>query len=92
MDEDMKVSWTLLVLFPLTPISLFAQNPFKPISTLNASTIQGRPVQLDAKGLLLPWPRPNHVGFSYEGYFMSRWGYLWEQHNHQRYYDFLLLH
>lgn len=64
------------------------KSPFKPISPLNVSTIQGRPVQLDAKGLLLPWPRPHHVGFSYAGYFMSRWKYLWEQYNHQRYYDF----
>ncbi len=65
-----------------------AQSPFKPISTLNVSTIQGRPVQLDANGKLLPWPRPHHTGYSYAGYFMSRWKYLWEQYNHQRYYDF----
>jgi hypothetical protein len=64
------------------------QRPFKPISALNVSTVQGRPVQLDAKGDLLPWPRPHHIGYSYAGYFMSRWKYLWEQYNHQRYYDF----
>jgi hypothetical protein len=65
-----------------------AQTPFKPISTLDVSTIQGRPVQLDAKGELLPWPRPHHIGYSYADYFMSRWKYLWEQYHHQRYYDF----
>jgi len=64
------------------------QSPFKAISTLDVPTIQGRPVELDSKGMLLPWPRPHHIGFSYAGYFMSRWQYLWEQYNHQRYYDF----
>ena len=65
-----------------------AQSPFKAISTLDVPTIQGRPVDLDSKGMLLPWPRPHHTGYSYAGYFMSRWQYLWEQYNHQRYYDF----
>ncbi len=64
------------------------QSPFKPISTLDVPAIQGRPVELDSKGMLLPWPRPHHTGYSYAGYFMSRWQYLWEQYNHQRYYDF----
>ena len=64
------------------------QSPFKAISSLDVPTIQGRPVELDSKGMLLPWPRPHHIGFSYAGYFMSRWQYLWEQYNHQRYYDF----
>ncbi|HET7213454.1 MAG TPA: hypothetical protein VFL79_07700 [Terriglobia bacterium] len=65
-----------------------ARSPFKAISTLDVPTIQGRPVDLDSKGMLLPWPRPRHTGYSYAGYFMSRWQYLWEQYNHQRYYDF----
>jgi len=64
------------------------QSLFQAVSTLNAAAIQGRPVQLDANGQLLPWPKPHHVGFSYAEYFMSRWRYLWEQYNHQRYYDF----
>jgi hypothetical protein len=84
----MKYFSTMFAVFFFTVISLSAQAPFKPVSTLNVSTIQGRPVQLDAKGLLSPWPRPHHVGFSYAEYFMSRWKYLWEQYNHQRYYDF----
>ena len=65
-----------------------AQSPFKAISTLDVPAIQGRPVDLDSGGMLLPWPRPHHTGYSYAGYFMSRWQYLWEQYNHQRYYDF----
>jgi hypothetical protein len=78
----------LSAVFLLNPVMLLAQSPFRPVSTLNVMTIQGRRVELDAKSELLPWPRPHHVGYSYAGYFMSRWKYLWEQYNHQRYYDF----
>ncbi len=58
--------------------------PFAPISVLDVPTIAGRPVQLDAKGKLLPWPMPDNTGYSYSGYFLSQWTILWDQYNRQR--------
>lgn len=68
--------------------ALLGQEPFKAVSILNPPSIQGRAVELDPGGRLLPWPWAENVGYSYEAYFMSRWKYLWEQYNHERYYDF----
>lgn len=77
-----------LVLLLLAPVASSGQAPFQTISTVNASSIQGRAVELDAQGRLLPWPFPAGTGYSYEAYFMSRWQYLWEQYNHERFYEF----
>ena len=46
------------------------QQPFKTISTVNDSSIAGRPVALDSQGKLLPWPMPDNTGYSYSGYFL----------------------
>lgn len=58
--------------------------PFAPVSILDVPTIAGRPVQLDAKGKLLPWPMPDNTGYSYSGYVLSQWTILWDQYNRQR--------
>ena len=58
--------------------------PFRPVSILDSPTIAGRPVELDAKGKLLPWPMPDNTGYSYSGYFLSQWTILWDQYNRQR--------
>jgi hypothetical protein len=58
--------------------------PFPVIDTVDAPTIAGHPVQLDAKGKLQPWPMPDDVGYSYSSYFLSQWTVLWDQYNRQR--------
>ncbi|HZC23140.1 MAG TPA: hypothetical protein VE866_07355, partial [Candidatus Binatia bacterium] len=60
------------------------QKPFPVVSTVDAQTIAGHPVQLDAKGKLLPWPYPNDTGYSYASHFMTQWQILWDQYNRQR--------
>jgi len=60
------------------------QNPFPVVSTVDEPTIAGRPVQLDAKGKLLPWPYPNDTGYSYASHFITQWQILWDQYNRQR--------
>ncbi len=65
-----------------------AQEPFKVISTVDAPTIAGRPVQLDSGGKLLPWPMPENTGYSYSSHFLTQWGILWDQYNRQRYHYF----
>jgi hypothetical protein len=57
---------------------------FEKISILNSPTIAGRPVNLDEKGKLLPWPMPNDTGYSYSSYALSQWTILWDQHNRQK--------
>jgi len=47
-----------------------AQEPFQVISKISATTIAGRPVQLDADGKLLPWPMPDDTGYSYSSHFL----------------------
>ena len=61
-----------------------AQAPFPVTSVVDASSIAGRPVALDAQGKLLPWPMPDNTGYSYSGYFLSQWTILWDQYNRQR--------
>ena len=39
--------------------------PFQVISILDAPSIAGRSVNLDAKGKLLPWPMRDSTGYSY---------------------------
>ena len=64
--------------------SATAQQPFPVISTVDASTIAGRPVALDPQGKLLPFPMPADTGYSYSSYFLSQWTILWDQYNRQR--------
>jgi hypothetical protein len=60
------------------------QQPFPVVSTVNESTIAGRPVALDSGGKLLPWPMPDSTGYSYSAYFLSQWTVMWDQYNRQR--------
>jgi hypothetical protein len=60
------------------------QQPFPAVSTVDASSIAGRPVALDGQGKLLPWPMPNDTGYSYSAYFLSQWTIIWDQYNRQR--------
>jgi hypothetical protein len=60
------------------------QKPFPVTSTVDAPTIAGHPVQLDAKGMLLPWPMPEDTGYSYSSHFLTQWTILWDQYNRQR--------
>src|SRR5580692_10805296 len=57
---------------------------FPVVSIIDAPTIAGRPVHLDANGKLLPWPIPDNTGYSYSGYFLSQWTILWDQYERQR--------
>jgi hypothetical protein len=61
-----------------------AQEPFQVISKISATTIAGRPVQLDADGKLLPWPMPDDTGYSYSSHFLTQWSILWDQYNRDR--------
>lgn len=60
------------------------QKPFQVTSVVDAPTIAGHPVQLDAQGKLLPWPMPDDTGYSYSSYFLTQWTILWDQYNRQR--------
>jgi hypothetical protein len=60
------------------------QKPFQVTSVVDAPTIAGHPVQLDAQGKLLPWPMPHDIGYSYSSHFLTQWTILWDQHNRQR--------
>jgi len=69
----------------LTALSAGAwQQPFEVLTTVDASSIAGRPVQLDREGKLLPWPMADDTGYSYSSYFLSQWTILWDQYNRQR--------
>lgn len=57
---------------------------FPVIDTVDAPTIAGHPVQLDANGKLLPWPMADDIGYSYSSYLLSQWAVLWDQYNRQR--------
>lgn len=58
--------------------------PFAVVSTVDATEIAGRPVQLDAQGELLPWPMPDNVGYSYSSHVLTQWTILWDQYSRQR--------
>jgi hypothetical protein len=60
------------------------QKPFQTVSIIDAPSIAGRPVNLDAGGKLLPWPMADNTGYSYSSYFLSQWTILWDQYNRQR--------
>jgi hypothetical protein len=69
----------------LCAATLSAQRPsFQVISNADEPTIAGRPVQLDSKGKLLPWPIADDTGFSYSSHFLTQWTILWDQYNRQR--------
>jgi hypothetical protein len=65
-----------------------AQEPFQVTSKVDATTIAGRPVQLDAEGKLLPWPMPDNPGYSYSSHFLTQWSILWDLYNRYRYHYF----
>ena len=65
-------------LFTLAP-GLGAQQKFQVLSDASEPAIAGRPVQLDARGKLLPWPIGDNTGFSYSSYFLSQWTILQDQ-------------
>jgi hypothetical protein len=72
----------------LLTASLVAAEPFQGVSTVDAPTIAGRPVQLDVGGKLLPWPMPDNTGYSYSSHFLTQWSILLDQYNRQRYHYF----
>jgi len=76
------------VLLFLVAASVAAEEPFQVVSTVNAPSIAGRPVQLDSGGKLLPWPMPENTGYSYSSHFLTQWSILWDQYNRQRYHYF----
>src|SRR6202035_4856788 len=54
------------------------QEPLQVTTTVNESSIAGRPVALDSRGKLLPWPMPDSTGYSYSAYFFSQWTIVWD--------------
>jgi hypothetical protein len=60
------------------------QERFPVITTVDATEIASRPVQLDAQGKLLPWPFPDSTGQSYSSDFLAQWTILWDQFQRQR--------
>jgi hypothetical protein len=70
--------------FLLCATLLAAQEPLQVTTTVNESSIAGRPVALDNHGKLLPWPMPDSTGYSYSAYFLSQWAIVWDQYNRQR--------
>ena len=75
---------TILVLLVLCTTVSLGQQSFPVITTVDESSIAGRPVALDAESKLLPWPMPNDTGYSYSAYFLSQWTIVWDQYNRQR--------
>ena len=55
-----------------------------PVSTVNEPLIAGREVQLDANGVLLPWPFADDTGRSYDAHLMAQWTLLQELLQRQR--------
>ncbi len=84
----MKIrSWSLptaVLLLAFLASSQGQQGKFLVISTLDATSIAGRPIKVDAQGKLLPFPMPDNTGYSYSAYFLSQWTILWDQYNRQR--------
>jgi hypothetical protein len=74
----------VFIAFILSATTVAGQQPFPVTSTVNESSIAGRPVALDSRGKLLPWPMPDETGYSYSSYFLSQWTILWDQYNRQR--------
>jgi hypothetical protein len=74
----------VVIAFCLSAAIAGAQQPLSVVSTVNDSSIAGRPVALDSEGKLLPWPMPDNTGYSYSGYFLSQWTIVWDQYNRQK--------
>ncbi|MGC1294286.1 MAG: hypothetical protein WA869_04535 [Alloacidobacterium sp.] len=83
MKQITRLARIFAVALLTTPL-IADQQPFPAISTVDASTIAGRPVALDDEGKLLPWPIPDNTGYSYSAYFLSQWTTVWDQYNRQR--------
>jgi hypothetical protein len=86
MNMSRFCSCALLVL--AAAFTIAAQEPFQTVSTVDAHTIAGRPIALDASRKLLPWPMPEDTGYSYNSHLMTQWNILWDQYNRQRFYYF----
>ena len=74
----------LLPFFAVTMLFAQTPKPFPVVSTVDEPEIAGRPVQLDAKGKLLPFPMPDNIGYSYSSHVLTQWTILWDQYNRQR--------
>jgi hypothetical protein len=83
MKKFIELTRVFVVAFLCVPV-VADQQPFLVTSTVDASTIAGRPVALDNEGKLLPWPMPDNIGYSYSAYFLSQWTIVWDQYNRQR--------
>ena len=83
MNRAVRLTGILLASL-LCASNLVAQQSFPVTSTVNDSSIAGRPVTLDGQGKLLPWPMPHDTGYSYSAYFLSQWTIVWDQYNRQR--------
>jgi hypothetical protein len=68
----------------LSSVAQETHDSYPVLSTVDASSIAGRPVALDTTGKLLPFPMPQDTGYSYSSYFLSQWTILWDQYNRQR--------
>jgi hypothetical protein len=84
MTRVMKIARMAVVVLFLATILAGQQKPFPVISTIDAPSIAGHPVQLDAQGKLLPWPMPSDTGYSYSSHVLTQWTILWDQYNRQR--------
>ena len=84
MKPTIQIPPLALIVLLLGAAAFAQQPPFAVTSTVDAPTIAGHPVQLDAQGKLLPWPMPENTGYSYSSYFLTQWTILWDQHNRQR--------
>ena len=74
---------SLLALLSCATLAV-GQQPSSVTTTVNESSIAGRPVTLDTQHKLLPWPMPDNTGYSYSAYFLSQWTIVWDQYNRQR--------
>jgi len=83
MTTAIRVSVASLI-FGLRAAAGVAQEPFQVTSVVDAPTIAGRPVELDAQGKLQPWPMPESTGYSYSAYFLSQWTIVWDQYTRDR--------
>jgi hypothetical protein len=84
MHSRIRIATVCVVAFSMMAGVKGQEKSFAPVSILDIPTIAGRPVQLDAKGKLLPWPMADNTGYSYSSYFLSQWTIVWDQYNRQR--------
>ncbi len=67
----------LLLLGAVAPVAR-ADDWLMPVSTVNEPLIAGRDVQVDANGVLLPWPFADNAGRSYDAHLRAQWTLLQE--------------